>query len=446
MPKRTLKRSMLATLGALLLALAASASAGAAWNSPVGIAGSALKPVEEPPAVAVDDQGDATFAWVGADGRVQTRTRSAAGSLSGIQTLSAGGTTVLEASAVDVAVDDDGDAVFSWVTVNTAGSPIIAARARSRTGTLSARQTVATVPDAPEPELWAVDYGAPEVAVDADGDAIVVWSQDGVNKTISKARARTRAGALRPVQTISNNTEGASALFAKVEMAPGGDAVFAWEQTTATVTSQIQTRTRTATGTLGQIRALSGPEAALPQLAVADNGGAVFAWQRKGPAVTQIEARARSAAGALSPVQALSSATHNAAEPRVAVDADGDAAFAWEAPDATTGKFRIHGRTRSSAGALGTVRLLSDASADAHDGQVGMAADGTAVFAWRRNPGTGDVVESRTLSPAGTLGAVQDVGTGPEPLSLRLAVGDNSKAVAAWLDPNVKRIVAAVGP
>jgi hypothetical protein len=443
---RTRRRSTLATLGALLLGLAVSASAGAVWNGPVGIAGSATNPVEEPPSVAVDDEGDATFAWVLANGRVQTRTRSATGALSGIQTLSAGGTAVPEASSVDADVDADGDAVFSWVSVNTAGSPIILCRARSQTGSLSTRQTVATVPEAPEPELWAVDYGAPEVAVDADGDAVVVWSQDGVNKTIAKARERTRTGALRPVQTISNNTEGASALFAKVEMQPTGGAVFAWEQTTPTVTSRIQTRTRSATGTLGPIRSLSGPEAALPQLAVDGDGDAVFAWQRKGPAVTQIEARSRSAAGALSPVQALSSETHNAAEPRVAVDADGDAVFVWEAPDATTGKFGIHGRTRSAAGALGPVRLLSDASADAHDGEVGVAADGTAVFAWRRNPGTGELVESRTLSPAGALGAVQDVGADPEPLSLRLAVADNGEAVAAWQDHNLKQIAAAWGP
>jgi hypothetical protein len=430
----------------VLAGLALAVPAFAAWSNPTFLGGSATTPVEQPPSVAVDSEGDATFAWILADGRVQTRTRSATGALSGVQTLSAGGTAIPEAAAVDVDVDADGDAVFSWVSVNTAGSPVILTRARSRTGTLSARQTVATVPDAPEPELWALDYGAPDVAVDTDGDAVVVWSQDGVNRTISKARARTRTGTLRPVQTISNNTEGASALFAKVEMQPNGGAVFAWEQTTPTVTSQIQTRTRSATGTLGPIRALSGVEAALPQLAVDGDGDAVFAWQRKGPAVTQVETRSRSAAGALSPVQALSSATVNAAEPRVGVDADGDAVFAWEAPDATTGKFAIHGRTRSAAGALGPVRVLSGTAADAHDGEVGVAADGTAVFAWRRNPGTGDVVESRTLSPTGTLGAVQDVGTSPEPLSLRVAVGANGKAVAAWLDPNVKRIGAAFGP
>jgi hypothetical protein len=95
---------------------------------------------------------------------------------------------------------------------------------------------------------------------------------------------------------------------------------------------------------------------------------------------------------------------------------------------------------------LGPVRVLSGTAADAHDGEVGMAADGTAVFAWRRNPGTGDLVESRTLSATGTLGAVQDVGTSPEPLSLRLAVDDNGGAVATWLDPNLKRIAAAFGP
>ena len=439
-----MKRLILATLGALLLALAGSATASAAWSSPTFLSAAAT-PVEEPPSVAVDDQGDATFAWVSADGRVQTRTRSATGSLTGVQTLSATGQVVPEASLVDVDVDADGDAVFTWVTLNTADVPTIVTRARSRTGSLSPRATVATVPDGPEPELWGDELGSPDVAVDADGDAVVVWVQPGVNNVIAKARMRTRSGALRPTQTISSGGEGTTAANAHVGIGATGNGVFVWEQTTPTVVSKISTRTRAAAGALGQVRVLSGPEATLPQLAVQDDGDAVFAWQRKGPAVTRIEARARSAAGAVSPVQALSSETQNAAEPQVAVDATGDAIFAWQGHDAA-GKLRIHGRPRSAAGALGAARVLSAAGTDAFDAQVGVAASGTAVFAWRRNPGTGDLVESRTLSPAGALGAVQEVGTSPEPLSLRLAVGDSGKAVAAWQDHNLKRIATASGP
>jgi len=431
---------------AVLAGMALAVPALAAWSNPTFLGGSATTPVEEPPSVAIDSEGDATFAWILADGRVQTRTRSATGSLSPIQTLSATGAVIPDASLVDVDVDADGDAVFSWVTLNAADVPIIATRARSRTGTLSPRATVATVPDGPEPEFWGDELGSPEVAVDPDGDAVVLWVQPGLNNVVAKARARTRSGTLRPIQTVSSNAEGATAANAHVGIDATGDAVFVWEQTTATIVSKISTRTRSAAGALGQVRVLSGPESTLPQLAVEGDGDAVFAWQRKGPAVTQIETRSRSAAGAVSPVQALSSATVNAAEPRVAVDATGDAVFAWGAPDATSGKFRIHGRTRSAAGALGPVRLLSDDGADASDAQVDVAADGTAVFAWRRNPGTGDLVESRTLSPTGTLGAVQNVGTSPEPLSLGLAVSDNGNAVAAWLDHNLKRVGAAFGP
>ena len=129
----------------------------------------------------------------------------------------------------------------------------------------------------------------------------------------------------------------------------------------------------------------------------------------------------------------------------VAVNATGDAVFAWEGFD-SAGKLRIHARTRSAAGALGAVRVLSGEGTDAHDGQVGVAADGSAVFAWRCNPGTGELVESRTLSSTGALSTVQDVGVDPEPFSLRLAVAGNGDAVAAWQSHNLKRIEAAWGP
>src|SRR5712691_6980601 len=74
----------------LLLAAAVPASAGAAFTAPQTLSGLNA----DSPQVAVDPDGDAVFTWVrfdGTDYRIQARARSAAGTLSPVQTLSAAG-------------------------------------------------------------------------------------------------------------------------------------------------------------------------------------------------------------------------------------------------------------------------------------------------------------------------------------------------------------------
>lgn len=65
---------------------------------------------------------------------------------------------------------------------------------------------------------------------------------------------------------------------------------------------------------------------------------------------------------------------------RVAVDADGDAAFAWMGFDGAD--FRIQARARSASGALGTVQTLSDAGQNAASPQLAADVDGDAVAVW----------------------------------------------------------------
>jgi hypothetical protein len=83
--------------------------------------------------VAVDPDGDAVFTWVRSDGtndRVETRTLSATGTLSAVQTLSSAGQ---DASDPQVAVDADGDAFVTWTRFDGANFRI-EARTRSAAG------------------------------------------------------------------------------------------------------------------------------------------------------------------------------------------------------------------------------------------------------------------------------------------------------------------------
>ena len=94
----------------------------------------------------------------------------------------------------------------------------------------------------------------------------------------------------------------------------------------------------------------------------------------------------------------------------------------------------VQARTLSAAGTLGAdVIEISDDGEDARGAQVAFDADGVAVVGWTNEGGAFDRVQTRTLSPAGTLGDVADLSNGPNDASdLQLAVEPDGDALYAW--------------
>jgi hypothetical protein len=186
----------------------------------------------------------------------------------------------------------------------------------------------------------------PQVAVDADGDAVVVWHRfDGTNWRV-QARRRSAAGALSAVQSLSD---------------PGQDAFE-------------------------------------PQVAVDADGDAVVVWRRFDGANWRVQARRRSATGALSAVQTLSDPGQDAFEPQVAVDADGDAVVVWRRFFGTS--WRVQARAQARSGSLRVVNTLSDpaSASDLVPPQVAIDRDGDAVVVWARSDGTNRRVEAAAMS------------------------------------------------
>jgi uncharacterized protein YheU (UPF0270 family) len=450
-----------------LLALAAPAGTQAFFSAPQTL--SAAGQDARDPHVAVDQDGDAIFVWAARDGttdcdgsgcsRIQARARSAAGVLSTVQTLSAAGQ---DAFSPQVAVDQDGDAAFAWRrrdgTTGCGGTGCfrIEARARSAPGILSATLTLSA------PGQHA---GEQQLAVDQDGDAVFVWSRrdettscTGVGCSRIQARARSAAGAMNITQTLSN--PGQNAFSPQIAIDQDGDAVFTWRRRDGSTDcggsgcNRIQSRARTAADVLSVTQTLSdaGQDARDPQVAVDQTGDAVFAWERLdgttgcgGSACLRIQARARSPAGALSAVQTLSAAGQSASSPEMAVDQDGDAVFGWERPDATTdcggsACGRIQARARSAAGALSATQTLSAAGRDARTPEVAVDQAGDAVFAWERRDATTDcggsgclLIQARARSAAGTLSATQTLSdAGQSALVPQVAVDQAGDAVVVW--------------
>ena len=271
------------------------------------------------PEVGIDTAGNAVFVWRGSDGthgRIQARARSASGSLGPVQAISASGQ---HGFSPRVAVNGAGAVVLVWER-GPGGlmNMRIEARSRSAAGVLGPVQTVS-----------AVGALRPRVAIHADGRSVITWQQFDGTHWRALARARSAAGVLGPVLTLS--AAGQHAARPRVAMDADGNAVFTWLRSDGT-NERVQARARSAAGALSAVQTLSAPgqHASDARVAVAASGMAVFTWQRSDGTNARVQARTRSRTGVLGSVETLSPAGDDAYVPRLAMNADGDAVVVYE--------------------------------------------------------------------------------------------------------------------
>jgi hypothetical protein len=421
-------KRLAAPLAALVVLAAVAAQAAATFDEPIPLSQAGQD--ADSPQVAVDATGDAVFAWERWDGsswRVQMRTRGAGGALGPVQAVSS-------SSPINhpplVGVDADGDAVFAWSRYDGANFRV-QLRARTAAGVLSSVQTVSPV---------GQTSFVQDLAVDADGDAVVVWTN---TDNVVQARARSAAGVLSPVQDL--NVSGPIGAQPRLGVDSDGDAVFTWLRWDG-MHNRAEARTRTAAGTLGPVQTLSAvdEQATQPEVAVESDGDALFTWSEG----DSIQARRRTAGGAYGSVQTIAPAGLAAEQPQVAYDADGAAVFAWLRDDGAN--WRVQARRRTNGGSLSAVRNLSGPGQDASFPRLAVDSGGTAVVSWQRiDHADVTVVQARRRAPDGTLGAVQTLSDSDWTAELpQVAVAPGGAAIVTWqgLDGAHARVHAAVGP
>ena len=406
---------------ALTAVVIAPPSAGAAVGAPFDVSGGGTQPALFSQ-VAVDPDGDAVFTWHrrtdGLTWRIQTRARSAAGVLSDIQNLSPATANALNPQ---VGVDDSGNAVFVWHQVSGEDS-LIKIRARSAAGVLGATQTLS----APREDAFG-----PQIGVDADGDAVVTWYRsDGTNQRV-QSRGRSASGALGVIQTLS--AAGEDVIHPQIAVAPAGHAIITWSRSDG-ANLRVQSRHRYPSGFLDPVRTLSaaGENAINPRVAVDDDGEPVFTWARS----DGTHARAQGSRGGRSAVHTLSAAGQHVAWPDVDVDSNGDAVFSWQR--STGSHWRIQTRALSVGGVLTAVQNLSASGEGAAGARVAVDDAGDAVFSWHLYDEFMFVgTQARSRSAAGVLSAVQTLASGSDVGNSRVDTDSNGDAVFTWTNAGV---------
>lgn len=409
--------AVLAGLALLILALPSSSVAAPTWleAEDLSAAGSAGGPK-----VALDAAGDAVTVWnqsAGGYSIVQATVRPAGGLWSPPESLSAAGQNAYEQQ---VAVDGAGNAVAVWRRWNGANW-LVQSAVRPTGGAWSAPHDLS----AP-----GQDALAPEVALDAAGNAVAVWQRSNGAAFVAQAAVRAAGGAWGTAENLSAG----GAHSPQVAVDPAGNAIAVWYLTNGT-TSTVQAAVRPTGGPWGSPQDVSAPGdgAGLPQVGVDAAGDAVAVWDGSDGSNDIVQASARPAGGAWSPPQDLSALGQNAMAPQVALDPAGNADAVWERSNGSA--YVIQAARRPAAGAWGLPQNLSVPGEPALDPEVALDPAGNAVAVWRHGNGGNDVIQASARPLGGNWEDPKDLSSSIA-LAPDVALDPSGNAVAVWARTN----------
>jgi hypothetical protein len=388
---RVSRRGLALTAVLILLStwLATASRAEAAWLPPVDISRPGGDATE--PQVAVDSAGDVVVVWRrfdGADYAIEAVERPAGGAWSAPLQLSAAGQN---AETPQLAVDAAGDAVAVWSRSN-GPNHIVQSATRPAGGGWGAPLDL-SAPGA--------DAKGPQVAVDGAGHFVAVWSSStGPSTAAVQSATGLPGGAWGGPDNLSTSGRNDQP---QIAVDPRGDAVAVWRHYEAGPTL-IQSVVRHSGGTWEPALPVSPSSgmAERPQVAIDSSGGVVAVWRRDDGAGYLIESAQRPAGSWLPPVP-LSASGGNAEAPQVAVDPAGNAAAVWSRSSEKGGMSStvIQAAVQSAGGALQSPLDVSPAEELAEGPQVGLDAAGNAVAVWTSGNANPPVVHTASRPPGG---------------------------------------------
>jgi hypothetical protein len=407
---------------ACLLALLAapSALAAASWLAPSSLAVSEQASQVTGPQVSFDGEGNAIAVWSAGEGGsdvVQAAFRSAGGAWQAPVSLSSNGQSATEPH---VAFDAQGDAVAVWDAYDGTSFNVQAAFRPAGGGWRTAVDLSAEeVPGADEPE----------VAFDAQGDAVAIWHRGGPTGGVVQSALMPVGGAWQAPVDIAASAVG---FHPQVAFDRSGDELAAWEQYNG-VDYTEWTAFKPAGGGWRSPVSISASGAEDARVAFDEKGDAFAVWRSWAEGFLSyhtMQAAFMAAGGAWrSPVDIAgavdeSDQPKNAAEPGLAVDDQGDAVAVWSW---AFGAPVVQASFKSAGGAWQPPIDISKPDEDAEDPQVAFDARADALAVWEdREAG---VVEAALKPAGGAWQASVELGRGNEP---KVAFDGQGNAVAVW--------------
>lgn len=376
--------------------------------------------------VASDSAGNLTAVWRRFDSGgsvIQTSTRSiTTGEWSPARTLSQAGQDAL---VPDIAVDASGNAVVLWRRFDDT-SYVIQAVTRTSQGTWG---TIKTISDTNG------NAYEPDIAIDAGGRAVAVWRRfDGANHIIQSS-SRPANGEWEAPVNLSQG--GADSYFPHVAVDPSGNAAAVWRRFDGS-NFVVQVANRTAGQPWSGSTPLSqtGQDAFGPTISVAGNGDAVAVWRRSDGRNMVIQAASRTGSqGPWQSARSISAPGQDAVEPQIALDAAGSAIAMWVRFDGNQDV--IQTSTRAAGADWGAAENLSQPGQDAARPKLAVTPAGAASAVWRRFDGANTVIQGATRSVGGAWEGLTTLSAaGRSADEPAVAIAANGVTSAVWSRSN----------
>jgi hypothetical protein len=339
-------------------------------------------------AVVMDADSNAlavwSFSWVETD--IVSRKSKASGEWDPQQTINDGGG---EAFDPQISMGADGSAVAVWQQSDGTRYGIWS----NRYTRLDGWRTYA------EPtETSTGDATNPQVAVDAQGNAIAVWVRSSGTRLDIWSNRYTPSNGWGSAGRIETEDEG-DARNPQVAVDAQGNTVAVWEQSEGTRLDVWSNRYTPSNGwgSAGRIETEDEGDASSPQVAVDAKGNAIAVWEQFDGARYGIwsnrytPSRGWGTAEPITPNDAT-----DALEPRVAVDPRGNAVSVWR-QSGTTGHGIWSNRCTPSAGWGSAERIDSNHPGARSAPRVGIDANGEAMAVWSMSGGSGGGIWSNRL-------------------------------------------------
>jgi len=391
------------------------------------------------PQVAYDGSGNALAVWSQWDG---ARYNIYANRYS-VATNTWGAAALIEANNVgdalnpQLAINASGDALVVWQLDGNAGTGVrFDIWANRYTATTNTWGTAAAIENNNIGEALN-----PQIAIDANGDAVAVWQQDGnegfgLRFDIWANRYTTGAWSATPV--LLETDDAGRALNPQVAIATNGDALVVWSQHDGALYNIWTNRySASAWGGPALIELENSGNAADPQIAVDAAGDAIVLWRHYDGAFDSIWTnRYTATANTWGTAAAIESDnTGDALNPQLAIDAAGNAIAVWQQDGNTAAGVRFDiWANRYSAGSWGTPALIETNNAgNASIPQIAINATGDAVAVWLQDDGESNsiFVNRYTAGVWGTAALLEADNTG-EALAPQIVIDVNGNALAVW--------------
>jgi hypothetical protein len=288
-----------------------------------------------------------------------------------------------------VAMDADGDYVVTWQSTNqdTSGYGVYAQRYNAAGVAQGSEFQVHTV--------TANSQGSPAIAMDSDGDFVIVWdsgSQDGSSTGVYAQRfnsAGVAQGSEFRVNTFTTNAQS----LAAVAMDADGDFVIAWgsngqDGSGYGIFAQRYNAAGVAQGSEFQVNTYTTSTQGVAAIAMDAAGNFVVSWNSSlqdsgtGGVYAQRFNSAGVAQGSEFQVNTYTTGTQSGSA--IAMDSDGDFVIAWQSSGQDGSSNGIYAQRYNSAGvAQGTeFRVNTYTTSNQNLPAVSMDADGDFVIAW----------------------------------------------------------------